>query len=177
MDDYDDRWQQVWIRRCRGETWTAIAEDLEVHRNTVMRWYEKWCAIERLRAEDPEQERSFLLSRFEQMAMASLTAFDTALQEPDVKWVSDPRPAHMANVIKALSMVARLQGFDVKRQININHHQGESEVTIKVGGQTMVRRRVKRDQGVLNGQAIEVSSSQVDGSGDGPGDEVAEGQG
>lgn len=173
---YDERWEEVWRRRCRGESIASIALDLEVHRNTVVSWYERYCALEVSRSADSDSERAFLIGRFESMALRAMDAFESSLQE-DIEWHTDPRPAHMANAIKALQMVARLYGMDVRTQRNLHLVKGESEITIKVGGEEMVRRRVKRDPGVLNGQAIEVAAGDVVGLGDGPGGTGAAGDG
>lgn len=165
--EFDERWQEVWQRRCRGETWPTIAAHMGAGRNTVQTWYKKYALLEIERRADADSERAFLLYRFENMAFKAMEAFDTSLGE-DADWKTDPRPAHMANAIKALQMVARLSGFDVKQSINLHQHRGESEITIKVGGETMVRRRVARAEEDARGvKAIEVGARELDGSGDG----------
>lgn len=167
--EFDERWQEVWLRRCRGEPFTQIAATMGVSRHSVKAWYDKYAALEVARSEDPERERAFLIGRFENLALKSIEAYDTSLSEVDVDWKSDPRPAHMANAIKALQMVAKLSGFDVRpSNLHLHRHEGGSEIVIKVGGKEMVRRRVGQEEGQVG--AIEVASREmVEGGGTGGG--------
>lgn len=168
---FDQKWEEAWHRRVRGQTVTLIAEEMGVTRKTVSEWIKRYSDIVIERNADPEAERWFLIGRFEYLAQKSIEAFETALDDSRVQWTTDPRPGHMANALKALSMVMKLTGFDVRRSMNLHQHTtGDSEVKINVGGQTMVSKRVRRlkTEGVT-GDAIQVAAREMAGPGDGPG--------
>lgn len=152
----DDRWRTVWIRRCRGESFADIAKTMGVATSTVATWYKRFAEIERAKQADFEVEKVSLVGRFEQAALDSWQAFERCDDSHKAK------PEHMANVLRALQMSARLRGMDVvSRGTNVLVKETESEVVIRVGGQEMVRRRISQAPGPIDANAVQVPSREI----------------
>jgi transposase-like protein len=154
----DDRWRQAWRQHCKGETNEKIAKDFDVTGVTIAKWIRKYSEIEQARDADFGHEKAVMLARLEQVARDSYEAYGDCESNAKVK------PEHMANVLKAIQMEARLRGMDLSVRSTgpgVQVQTDGTEILIRVGGQEMVRGRLKKDQGLNHGQAVEVPSRDV----------------
>jgi predicted transcriptional regulator len=162
--DVDPRWREAWLLHARGLTVREIGKRLDVSASAAAGWVRKFAALERARQADFEHEKSRLTALFDNAAEQSLRAFESL--DPEKKTASE----HMANHLRALQMGARVRGMEASaRQVGVGVRtgsDGEAEIVIRVGGDAMVRRRMKKDEALLNGQAIAVEAREVDRSGD-----------
>ena len=152
----EPKWREAWALRCRGQTFSEIAGALEISVGHAQSWCARYAELERGRRSDFEAERDVLVQRFEAAAADSWEVFGRL---PDA---SRSKAEHMGNVLRALQMAARLRGMEIRAQAPaVQIRESESEVVIRVGGEEMVRRRFRRDPGVLNGNAVEVASREM----------------